>query len=187
MGEVRSGTRHGGKLTLRNVHKIFLLYRRGITQRELATKFCVSQLSIRNVLRGRTWRIANERIISLDESWNHRCLNIKRSHKLFPKQYPPVEERFWKKVRKSTGCWIWTGAKNKQGYGNFWDGKHFYRATHFAWKLIRGRLPKQAMLLHHCDTPSCVNLQHLYLGNRSDNMRDYISRHGLSVWGRAKY
>lgn len=36
-----------------------------------------------------------------------------------------VEERFWAKVDKSDGCWVWTAGISSGGYGSFWlDGKN---------------------------------------------------------------
>lgn len=28
-----------------------------------------------------------------------------------------LEERFWLKVQKSDGCWLWTGSRKDRGYG----------------------------------------------------------------------
>ena len=40
-------------------------------------------------------------------------------------------------------------------------------------------------VLHHCDTPLCVNPEHLYLGGNKENVRDKVLRgraaHKLTV------
>ena len=33
--------------------------------------------------------------------------------------YTPEHERFWSKVAKSEGCWLWTAGTTVQGYGKF--------------------------------------------------------------------
>ncbi len=30
-----------------------------------------------------------------------------------------LAERFWSRVNKTDGCWEWTAAKNRDGYGRF--------------------------------------------------------------------
>ena len=180
MGQTHNGTRNGGKLTANCVRRIFILYRSGWSQCELARQFRVSKSSIRNVLRGRTWRVAGERLISLQESWRHRVQNISKSY--WSHSHPTIDERFWRLVKKTDKCWWWIGAHHKR-YGTFWDGSKYSRATHVVWRLTHGqKLPLGTMLLHSCDNPSCVNPSHLRIGNKADNMNDYISRHGLSAW-----
>jgi hypothetical protein len=36
-----------------------------------------------------------------------------------PKMLCSVDERFWAKVEKTGGCWLWQGYRNKNGYGMF--------------------------------------------------------------------
>lgn len=38
----------------------------------------------------------------------------------------PAEERFWEKVNRTDGCWLWTAGTNNRGYGVFYPvhGKH---------------------------------------------------------------
>ncbi len=52
-----------------------------------------------------------------------------------------LEARFWAKVRKGRGCWLWTGTRDGRGYGRIKiDGRP--RAAHrVAWTLTRGPIP----------------------------------------------
>lgn len=87
-----------------------------------------------------------------------------------------TDERFWSKVDKqSNGCWIWTaGKKKKMGYGLFYSDK--YRRTvlahRMAYELSVGLIPDGLHVLHHCDNPSCVRPDHLFLGTETDNAAD---------------
>lgn len=92
------------------------------------------------------------------------------------------EERFWPKVKRGRGCWIWTAAKDRKGYGIFAlaPGKRV-RAHRFAWEQEHGPLPAGACLLHRCDNPACVRPAHLFVGSREDNNAD------MDAKGRAWY
>lgn len=70
-----------------------------------------------------------------------------------------------------SGCWLWTGALIF-GYGAiYFEGKQ-HRAHRISWRLYRGEIPEGLSVLHKCDTPCCVNPDHLFLGTHADNMRD---------------
>lgn len=86
-------------------------------------------------------------------------------------------ERFLRFVNKTDSCWLWTSAKNHKGYGFFWfDGKPRGAHTVSLW-LFRGLKPvSDQMVCHHCDNPSCVHPDHLYIGNNSKNMEDMWRR-----------
>lgn len=82
------------------------------------------------------------------------------------------EVNFWRKVKKTRACWVWTGCK-RQGYGIMGDGKGGQVSTHrFSWELHFGPIPDGLIICHTCDNPSCVNPSHLYAGTQSDNMKD---------------
>jgi hypothetical protein len=82
-------------------------------------------------------------------------------------------ENFWKKVNKTESCWIWTGAKNKKGYGSFGVQANKTMSAHrFAWRWAYGEVPDNMQILHRCDNPSCVNPNHLFLGTNLDNVLD---------------
>lgn len=83
-----------------------------------------------------------------------------------------LPERFWAKVRKSDGCWIWTAALNPKGYGKFGVNKRTMAAHRLAYADRNGPIPDDLFVLHRCDTPSCVNPDHLFLGTQSDNLQD---------------
>lgn len=92
---------------------------------------------------------------------------------------PPIEERFWSKVIKSEGCWTWSAAHDKDGYGLFnfiENGLRKCRAHRFVWTLTYGHIPEGLLVCHLCDTPSCVRPDHLFLGTVGDNNRDAFSK-----------
>jgi len=90
-----------------------------------------------------------------------------------------VDERFEEKVERIpvAGCWIWTGALNNKGYGNFCGGY----AHRWSYQRFVGEIPDGLNVLHRCDTPSCVNPAHLRLGSQLDNMRDAKSKGRIAV------
>lgn len=71
---------------------------------------------------------------------------------------------------------MWTGAKNKPGYGYFWDGSKLVRAHRYAYELYNGPIPAKQIVLHTCDNPSCVNPEHLKLGYQIDNVKDMVEK-----------
>lgn len=62
-------------------------------------------------------------------------------------------------------CWIWEGAKDKDGYGNFTVGrKKTGKAHRFSFLLKWGWiLPHPYQIDHQCNNTSCVNPYHLLL------------------------
>lgn len=86
----------------------------------------------------------------------------------------PIEARFWQFVDKSGDCWVWTGARNKAGYGRFGQGgdTRMVYAHRASYELHYGPVPTGMFVCHTCDNPSCVRPDHLFVGTRGDNMRD---------------
>jgi hypothetical protein len=96
---------------------------------------------------------------------------------------PITVARFWSKVAVTAGnsdCWIWRGAKNGNGYGNFRMpdfGRANFAAHRVAYLIVNGEWPPEGLLIRHkCDTPLCVNPHHLEIGTVADNMRDMYER-----------
>jgi hypothetical protein len=91
----------------------------------------------------------------------------------------PVADRFWQYVDRSDidGCWLWTGAGLPKGYGQISDHRDGRKRPHLAhriaWEMhYEVELPSEVCVLHHCDTPACVRVDHLFIGTRADNNRD---------------
>lgn len=76
------------------------------------------------------------------------------------------------RIQQGTGCWIWQRAIAAKGYGHFMlKGKLVY-SHRFSWQRANGDIPEGFHVLHECDTPACVNPDHLFLGSNLDNILD---------------
>ena len=81
-------------------------------------------------------------------------------------------DRFISSYVSGSGCWLWAGNIDKDGYGRFGlDGKT-QRAHRVAYQFFCGKIPKGMCVLHQCDVPACVNPDHLWLGTNSENTQD---------------
>lgn len=84
--------------------------------------------------------------------------------------------------KKATGCIHWPRALNIDGYGAFRIKGHRELAHRLSYQVFKGPIPKNMCVLHRCDTPACVNPEHLFLGSRDLNNKDRM-RKGRSALG----
>ncbi len=82
----------------------------------------------------------------------------------------------WWKARTEAlpnGCLAWKRGKFQFGHGAVKvDGKT-KKAHRVAWEQAHGTpVPEGLFLCHRCDNPSCVNVEHLFLGTLTDNNND---------------
>ena len=93
-----------------------------------------------------------------------------------------ITERFWDKVRVTGGCWMWTSARDRWGYGRFRTEVSHVGAHRMAWMLAVGLIPGDLCVLHRCDNPSCCNPDHLFLGTAKDNIHDAMRKGRPGRW-----
>lgn len=83
-----------------------------------------------------------------------------------------------------SGCLLWCGT-NKGGrfnYGQTYRDGRKITAHRLVWEEHNGPIPAGLQVLHRCDTPRCVNIDHLFLGTHRQNMEDMAAKgrgHGV--------
>lgn len=100
-----------------------------------------------------------------------------------------IRERFAAKVdvngptpehRPEIGpCHVWIAGLGSHGYGEITDTRgevgpvnKKYRVHRAALMLAGTDVPADAVVMHECDRPACVNIAHLTIGTQTDNMAD---------------
>jgi hypothetical protein len=85
----------------------------------------------------------------------------------------------------NSGCWLWIGADDGHGYGQLNIGGKVIKAHRAAWELKVGPIPSGLNVCHKCDTPPCINPDHLFLGTRGENIRDAFAKGRINRAGAA--
>ena len=79
----------------------------------------------------------------------------------------------------NSGCWLWLGARNRQGYGVVYPcgriGKQ-HRVHRLFYELYCGPILNGLHALHQCDNPICCNPDHIFLGTPKDNASDRVRK-----------
>jgi hypothetical protein len=81
---------------------------------------------------------------------------------------PSKEATFYSKFDVSpSGCWLWNGWKNSDGYALLRR-----KAAHrFAYELLRGEIPPGTEIDHLCSVRHCVNPEHMECVSHAENIR----------------
>jgi|SRR5208282_1825407 len=80
-------------------------------------------------------------------------------------------------VVNENGCHICISHRlNGNGYPTI---KRNYRTiimSRYLWEQKNGSIPEDINVLHKCDTPACINLEHFFLGTLLENSQDMVSK-----------
>ena len=94
---------------------------------------------------------------------------------------PFRHETFWDRVEKHViidekGCHLFTGCLNHDGYGRIGkDGKNVY-VHREVFRKHNPEIEMTGVIMHSCDTPNCVNPEHLKHGTVADNIADMVAK-----------
>jgi len=96
---------------------------------------------------------------------------------------------FWDRVNaqleiNENDCHVFTGSKDDGGYGRINKDGKLIRLHRAIWIKHFGEIPLGKVIMHKCDNPSCINIEHLQIGTQLDNVRDmWAKNRGVKLFG----
>lgn len=103
------------------------------------------------------------------------------------KNIPVLAETLAQKLERNifpvpeSGCWLWDSTVSQYGYGTLKFEGRKQLAHRLSYIHFKGQIQDGMMVCHKCDTPLCVNPDHLFLGVALDNHLDMVKK-GRGAW-----
>lgn len=94
-------------------------------------------------------------------------------------------EDYLANTKRSKECLLWQGCLTPQGYGTLGSytpktkAKRSGLVHRRVFELVNGFVPP--VVMHTCDTPQCINPEHLRGGTKSDNTKDAARKSRLAA------
>lgn len=89
-----------------------------------------------------------------------------------------LNKLLWAKLKqgKPGECWLWQGTVTSSGYPKLHLNRRQLSAHRVSYHLHNGPIPENLWVLHRCDTKTCCNPDHLWLGTPRENTRDCVQK-----------
>jgi hypothetical protein len=118
---------------------------------------------------------------NLDNAWYVLASDIPEVEKLVKeffrkessfsfRQKSPIEKILSQIEKNETGCWLWTGRVNNNGYGVISISSKENYTHRVSYTELKGPIPIGLFLDHLCRTPRCCNPDHLEPVTHKENM-----------------
>lgn len=82
-----------------------------------------------------------------------------------------TRDHFERHILKGDGCWLWSGAVNNKGYGQFGQDGRTRSAHRVSYEFYVGPIPDGLTIDHLCRVKRCVRPDHLEPVTTAENNR----------------
>lgn len=72
-----------------------------------------------------------------------------------------IEKIKSKVITDESGCWLWQGEINRNGYGRVWINGKRLMSHRVTYELFTGPIPEGYVVDHLCKNRACCNPEHL--------------------------